>query len=127
MVGAGNGRGVAAAIGDGSFGMASETCEFLSNAIVKARKQSTGLGEAVGISIIEKSLPFMDKSILAAGFRLGIPVTVHVAIGTDIIHMHPGFDPKQTGMVTHIDFRIFASMVGSLEDGVYLNVGSANN
>lgn len=116
---------VAAAIGDGSFGMAGETCEFLSNAIIKARKQSTGLGEAVGISIVEKSLPFMDKSILAAGIRLNIPVTVHVAIGTDIIHMHPAFDAEAAGGASHRDFRTLASVISGLEGGVYLNVGSA--
>ena len=67
----------------------------------------------------------MDKSILAAGARLGIPVTVHVAIGTDIIHMHPGFDPARAGAATHRDFRLFADIVSTLEQGVYLNVGSA--
>ncbi|MDO9567497.1 MAG: deoxyhypusine synthase family protein [Candidatus Desulfaltia sp.] len=116
---------VAAAIGDGSFGMASETCDFLSKAITMAGKQSKGLGEAVGISIIEKNLPFMDKSILAAGARLGIPVTVHVAIGTDIIHMHPGFDAEAAGGASHRDFRILASVISGMDGGVYLNVGSA--
>jgi hypothetical protein len=67
----------------------------------------------------------MDKSILAAGARLGIPVTVHVAIGTDIIHMHPGFDPQKTGAATHHDFRLFVSIVATLNKGLYMNVGSA--
>ncbi|MDI6688570.1 MAG: deoxyhypusine synthase family protein [Desulfobacterales bacterium] len=116
---------VAASIGNGSFGMASETCDFLSKAITMAGKQSTGLGEAVGMSIIEKNLRFMDKSILAAGARLGIPVTVHVAIGTDIIHMHPGFDAEAAGGASHRDFRILASVISGLDGGVYLNVGSA--
>ncbi len=116
---------VEASIGNGTFGMARETCDFLSASIKKAGENSLGLGEAVGSSILEKEFPFMDKSILAAGARLGIPVTVHVAIGTDIIHMHPGFDPKLTGVATHRDFRIFASVIATLEEGVYLNVGSA--
>jgi len=116
---------VAAALNDGSFGMARETCSFLSEAIASAQEKSTGLGEAVGRTIIEKRLPLMEKSILAAGARLGIPVTVHVAIGTDILHMHPGFDPQAAGAATHRDFRLFSSIVAALDKGVYLNVGSA--
>jgi hypothetical protein len=116
---------VAAALGDGSFGMARETCAFLGQAIQTVKGNKTGLGEAVGRAIFDQQLPMMDQSILAAGVRLGIPVTVHVAIGTDIIHMHPGFDPQKTGAATHRDFRQFSSIVATLEKGVYLNVGSA--
>jgi hypothetical protein len=116
---------VAAALHDGSFGMARETCAFLSQAIAATPENAAGLGEAVGRSILEKQLPLMDKSILAAGARLGIPVTVHVAIGTDIIHMHPGFDPQKTGAATHHDFRLFVSIVATLNKGLYMNVGSA--
>ena len=116
---------VAAAIGDGAFGMARETCAFLGQAIKTVKGNKTGLGETVGRAIIDKQLPMIDQSILAAGVRLGIPITVHVAIGTDIIHMHPGFDPQKTGAATHWDFRQFASIVATLEKGVYLNVGSA--
>jgi hypothetical protein len=116
---------VAAALDDGSFGMARETCAFLSQAITSARGKSIGLGEAVGRAILEKRLPLMNKSILAAGARLEIPVTVHVAIGTDILHIHPGFDPQTAGAATHHDFRLFASIVAALDKGVYLNVGSA--
>jgi deoxyhypusine synthase len=116
---------VAAALGDGTFGMARETCAFLGQAIKTVKGDKTGLGQAVGQAIIDKQLPMMDQSILAAGVRLDIPVTVHVAIGTDIIHMHPGFDPRRTGAATHRDFRQFSSIVATLEKGVYLNVGSA--
>ncbi len=116
---------VAASIGNGSFGMAHETCSFLCEAIKKAGKKSLGLGHAVGQSINENKLPLMDKSILAAGFRMGIPVTVHVAVGTDIIHMHPEFDPEETGGATHRDFRTFASIIATIEGGVYMNIGSA--
>jgi hypothetical protein len=116
---------VAAALHDGSFGMARETCAFLSQAIEAIPENDAGLGEAVGRSILEKQLPLMDKSILAAGARLRIPITVHVAIGTDIIHMHPGFDPQKTGAATHRDFRLFASIVATLDNGIYMNVGSA--
>jgi hypothetical protein len=116
---------VAAALDGGKFGMAKETCTFLGEAILSNHKQSIGLGEAVGRSILDKGLPLKENSILAAGSRLGIPVTVHVAIGTDILHMHPAFDPQAAGAATHLDFRLFASMVAALDKGVYLNVGSA--
>ena len=113
------------ALNNGSFGMARETCTFLNEAITSTRKKSTGLGEAVGRNILEKRLPLMKQSILATGARLGIPVTVHVAIGTDIIHMHPGYDSQAAGSASHHDFRLFASLVAALDKGVYLNVGSA--
>ncbi len=116
---------VSASIGNGSFGMAHEINSFLSDAIHKAGQKSSGLGETIGLAMIEGNLPFLDQSILAAGARLGIPVTVHVAFGTDIIHMHPGFDPNAAGAATHIDFRTFASVIATLEGGIYLNVGSA--
>ena len=116
---------VAAALADGSFGMARETCTLLAEALDADQNIAAGLGAAVGRTILDKQLPLADKSILAAGARLGIPVTVHVAIGTDIIHMHPGFDARQAGAASHRDFRLFASVVSTLEKGVYLNVGSA--
>jgi len=116
---------VAASIGDGSFGMATETAAYLAEAIRKTDTESTGLGKAVGRVIVEKSLPHAQLSILAAGARLNIPVTVHVAFGTDIIHMHPEFDPKLAGAATHRDFKTFASVVSTLDGGVYINIGSA--
>jgi len=116
---------VAASLGDGSFGMARETGEFLNGAIKRAEMESLGLGEAVGKEIAGRDFPFRDKSILAAGAILDIPVTVHVAIGTDIIHMHPGFDGRAAGGATHRDFLIFASIVSTLNEGVYLNIGSS--
>jgi hypothetical protein len=116
---------VEASLKDGTFGMARETAELLCDALGKAEDRSAGLGEAVGSEIIERSLPHSEVSILAAGVRLGIPVTVHVAFGTDILHMHPGFDPKAAGAATHRDFRTLASVVASIDGGVYLNVGSA--
>jgi hypothetical protein len=116
---------VAAAIDDGSFGMAQETSAFVAEALAAADKNQTGLGEAMGRVILDKKLPMADQSILAAGARLDLPVTVHVAIGTDIVHMHPEFNAAQAGAASHRDFRLFASLVASLEKGVYLNVGSA--
>ena len=116
---------VAAGLDTGEFGMAKETGQFLNQAIKQSDRDKVGLGFAVGSLILEKKLPFADMSILAAGVKFGIPVTVHVAFGTDIIHMHPGFDAAMAGAATHLDFRIFASAVSTLENGVYMNVGSA--
>jgi len=116
---------VAAALGDGSFGMAKETCEHLGAAIRLAADENIGLGEAVGRYINQNGFPYADQSLLAAAERLKKPATVHVAIGTDIIHMHPSFDPEAAGKATHIDFRLFAAIVAELSQGVYFNIGSA--
>ncbi|MFO8085268.1 MAG: hypothetical protein R6U27_13220 [Desulfobacterales bacterium] len=116
---------VASSLETGEFGMAKETGQFLNQAIDRSDLDITGLGKAVGNLILEHRLPFSDISILAAAAKYHIPVTVHVAFGTDIIHMHPAFDPAKAGAATHRDFRIFSSVVSTLENGVYMNVGSA--
>ena len=116
---------VGPALDDGSFGMAEETSAVIGTALESAVTGETGLGRAVGHMLLASGFPFTEKSILAAGARLGLPVTVHVAIGTDIIHMHPGFDAAATGAASHVDFRILAAQVARLEGGVYLNAGSA--
>ncbi len=116
---------VESSIKEGTFGMVRETTALLSEALQTTGKKSSGLGQSVGDVIIDHALPHQDISILAAGVRLGIPVTVHMAFGTDIVHMHPEFDPKLAGAATHIDFRTFASVVSTLEGGVYMNIGSA--
>ncbi len=116
---------VDAAIGDGSFGMARETGVFLSEAVKKAGREGLGLGEAVGRSILEGFPNRAYTSITAEAARLGIPVTVHIAMGTDILHMHPDFDPAAAGEASHRDFRIFASVISDIEGGVYMNIGSA--
>lgn len=116
---------VAASLDQGQFGMAKETSEFLNKAINNAEKESKGLGRAVGELINKEGLPFKEKSLLAQGAELNIPVTVHVAIGTDIIHMHPGFNAAACGKASHHDFKIFASNIANLEQGVFINAGSA--
>ena len=108
-----------------SFGMTKETGEGLNRAICEGSKLGTGLGESVGKWLLKEDFPHNDLSILATSSRLGIPVTVHVAIGTDIIHIHPSVDGAAIGGSSHIDFRIFCSIISSLEGGVYVNVGSA--
>jgi hypothetical protein len=83
------------------------------------------LGEALGEFLLEADAPHAALSLLALGARLGLPTTVHVAIGTDTIHAHRSFDGASTGEATHRDFRIFAAALRDLEDGVVLNFCSA--
>lgn len=116
---------VTEALERGSFGMAAETAALLCAAVDAAGRGNLGLGSAVGRQILDGGAPYPAQSILAAGVRLGIPVTVHVALGTDILHMHPGFDPAAAGRASHRDFRLLAAVVAGMEGGVYLNAGSA--
>ena len=116
---------VAAEIRIGKFGMARETGEFLNKAIIEGAKNGLGLGAAVGEMLIRENFTYNQHSILATACRLKIPVTVHVAMGTDIIHIHPSVDGAAIGETSHLDFRIFARLVSELEGGVFINLGSA--
>ena len=112
-------------LSDGTFGMAEETGEFLNNAIRAGAKKGNGLGHSVGNSILQASFPYSEYSLLAGAARMNIPLTVHVAMGTDIIHFHPAVNGSAIGKTSHLDFRIFASLVSHLDGGVYMNLGSA--
>ncbi len=114
---------VAAALQDGSFGMARETGEFLNQAI--AADASSGLGKAVGRAIAKAQLPHADLSILAAGIRYNVPVTVHVTLGADIIHMHPSADGAAIGEASLSDFRRLTGVITHMRGGVFINLGSA--
>jgi deoxyhypusine synthase len=116
---------VAATLQDGSFGMGEETGAFINEAISDGSKNHLGVGAAVGVAILKNRLPHRRLSILAAAARLGIPVTSHIAIGTDIIHMHPKADGRALGDCSLRDFRSLTSVVATLGGGVYLNFGSA--
>jgi hypothetical protein len=117
---------VSAGLGSGEFGMARETGEEINRAIVEGDRDGLGLGAAVGRYLVARKPPHLDVSLLAAARRLGLTATVHVAVGTDIVHMHPACDPAALGRATHLDFRLFAAEVACLGGGgVYLNVGSA--
>jgi hypothetical protein len=109
----------------GLFGMARETGEFVNRATREGVAAGLGLGRAVGDAIEAARLPHRRTSILAAAARAGVPVTVHVAVGTDIVHMHPDADGAAIGEGSMRDFRQLAAVVGRLERGVYLNLGSA--
>ena len=110
---------------EGVFGMARETADFLNRAIRDGVAEGMGLGAAVGEAIDAAPLRFRKLSVLAAAARARIPATVHVAVGTDIIHMHPGADGAAIGEGSLEDFRLLAAVVAGLEGGVYLNLGSA--
>jgi len=112
-------------LGPGRFGMAEETGRLLNAAINDGVAAGLGIGQAVTRFLADKQPQFARSSILAAAARLQVPVTVHVAIGTDIIHMHPAASGAALGEGTLRDFRYFVSNVARLERGVYLNCGSA--
>jgi hypothetical protein len=113
------------ALGPGRFGMAEETGRLLNAAISDGVRAGKGIGQAVGARLKELAPPHASLSLLCAATRLGIPVTVHVAIGTDIIHMHPAADGAALGEGSLRDFRFFVANVARLKQGVYLNCGSA--
>jgi deoxyhypusine synthase len=112
-------------LGEGDFGMAEETSVLLNESIREGVKKGLGLGEAVGKRLLSEEFPYRQQSLLAAGARMGIPITVHVAIGTDIIHMHPSVNGESIGEGSLRDFQKLAAVVSQLQGGVYLNIGSA--
>jgi hypothetical protein len=113
------------ALGPGRFGMADETGRLLNEIAGRAAAQGHGFGQAVGAYLAQAEPPHVDRSLAVAAHRLGIPVTVHVALGTDIVHMHPDASGAAIGDASLRDFRYFTSCVARLTGGVYLNCGSA--
>lgn len=118
---------VAANILDGKFGMARETGEFINKALVKAMTESReGYGEALAKKLLALKAPHKKVSILVSCYNLNVPVTVHAAIGTDIVHQQPTMDGAATGEMSFRDFKILANSVKELKQGgVVLNIGSA--
>lgn len=116
---------VGSVLHSGAFGFAEETGGGMNRALKNALAADLGFGEAIGRSILSGGHEFREYSLLAACVEHEIPVTVHVALGTDIIHQHPDFDGAVTGEMSARDFRLLASVVADLDEGVWLNVGSA--
>lgn len=118
---------VDAGIGKGDFGMAEETAGGINEIAKLAQRIRMGYGEAAGQYLTSGILTVRhpDKSLLVAAYQRRIPVTVHIAIGTDIPHMHPAADGAALGAVSYLDFRLFCSLVEQMDGGVYLNWGSA--
>jgi hypothetical protein len=110
-------------VASGEFGMAEETGAFFARAAAAGRE--SGLGEGLMRTLAAEKPRHGELSVLAAAHRHGVPVTVHVAIGTDIVHMHPACDGADVGAASHQDFLRFAAICGKLHKGVYLNWGSA--
>lgn len=117
---------VASQLEDGSFGMAADTALLVNNAAKRAAAGQEGFGEAVGALLIEEKAPQLQRALIACAHRLKIPYTLHVAVGTDIVHQHPTASGAAIGEASLRDFRIFASTVSKLGGGgVVINIGSA--
>lgn len=117
---------VGAVLHCGTFGMAEETGRDINGALKTGVADGIGYGEALGRFIVEQNNPHKQFSLLAACFEKKIPATVHVAVGTDIIHQHPDCDGAVLGQASFNDFRLFTSVVSTLGNGgVFINIGSA--
>ena len=116
---------VAETLLDGSFGMVEETGRILNEAMKSGVTENMGAGASVGNHIVNSGYEYTDLSIQAAGIKNGVDVTVHIAIGTDTIHVHPKADGAVLGKATYTDFMKFTEHIAKLEGGVYINLGSA--
>ena len=112
-------------LAEGRFGMAEETGRELAAAAAEAQRLGAGFGETLGRRIVDGDLPHAGSSLLAAASRLALPATVHVAIGSDVVHAHPAADGAAIGAATFHDFRRLIALVQQLSGGVWINCGSA--
>lgn len=115
---------VARYIRSGEFGLWRETGE-INDVVARGAAAGLGLGESIGRAILDGDFPHHETSVLAAGVRFGVPVTVHVGIGYDIVHEHPNCDPAAYGVTSYRDFLTVCDTVSRLEGGVFLCFGSA--
>ena len=116
---------VAASLGQGEFGVTREANELINASAARASSENLGLGRALGLSLLELDPPQARQSLFAEAARLDIPVTVHVALGTDVYHIHPTANGADLGRASLEDFHMFCRAVADLESGVYINLGSA--
>jgi len=116
---------VAQTLQDGSFGMVDETGRLINQALREGVDDNLGAGAAIGRHIAMSDYPYHDLSILAAGRNFGVDVTVHIAIGTDTIHVHPDADGAVIGKASHLDMMRFTDHISHLSNGVFINLGSA--
>lgn len=116
---------VAAQLPGGKFGMATETADAFAIASRIASTKKIGLGQALGEHIANLRCPFAHASVVAAAQRLGLPCTIHVALGTDIVHMHPQVSGADLGEASMVDFRILCRVIHGMSEGLWLNIGSA--
>ena len=113
------------ALKDGNFGMSEETTKLINNAINKGYEENLGLGETIGKWLVSSNFKYNDYSIFYNAYKYNVPVTVHVAIGTDIIHMSPEANGEAIGYTSLKDFKIFCNTIKDLQHGVFFNIGSA--
>lgn len=116
---------VPSSLEDGIFGMAEETGRMMNEALRKGVKRGWGAGEALGRFVEKEKFPHRSLSVLARGAALRIPLTVHIAIGTDTIHSHPSASGAVIGEASFRDFRLLADLVAGCASGGYINIGSA--
>jgi hypothetical protein len=105
--------------------MCRDTADAMNQCAARAAGEGQGFGESLGRSLVDHPAPNLDASILGSAYRLGIPATVHVALGTDIVHEHASADGASIGDASLRDFRILAEVVSNIEGGVVMNIGSA--
>jgi hypothetical protein len=116
---------VGATLASGQFGMARETADAFAVAARYGAESDVGLGEGLGRYLDEIKCPYPDSSVVLAAYRAGIPCTVHVALGTDVVHMHPHVSGAALGAASMTDFRWVCRVVSAMQQGVWLNLGSA--
>jgi len=118
---------VAAGLRDGTFGMAEETGRGMNEAFTRGRAEQLGMGESLAVALgREPNLAHPELSVVMAAHRLGVPVTVHAALGAEIIHQHPAADGAAIGDTSHRDFRRLAASIETIDEGgAVLNIGSA--
>jgi hypothetical protein len=122
----GTSEDVARGLADGTFGMADETGGEMNRAFVTGMRDKCGMGEALARALEESTLAHPELSLLLGGYRMGIPLSVHAALGAEIIHQHPEANGAAIGDTSHRDFRRLAASLPDLDDGgVVLNLGSA--
>ncbi|MDR1678023.1 MAG: hypothetical protein LBS44_06500, partial [Deltaproteobacteria bacterium] len=121
----GTSEDVAVGLGKGDFGVTRETGEIINSAIDRAAKNGLGLGRALGETLIEAKAPNLSDSVLATAVTVEKPVTIHVAVGNDVYHIHPDCNGAHLGAATMDDFKIFCKLVATLGQGVFINLGSA--
>jgi hypothetical protein len=116
---------VQAGLGSGDFGVTRETGEMINRAIAAAARDGRGLGRSLGEALLASGAPNLSASVLATAARLGKPATIHVALGGDVYHIHPGCDGASLGAASMDDFRTFCRLAATLDGGVFINLGSA--
>jgi len=122
----GTSEDVQAGLADGSFGMVRETAELFAQVCELAAQNRIGLGEGTGLLINSKRAKHRRVSVFAAAQELGLPVTVHIGVGTDIVAQHPEYNAAQAAAASHLDFRLLCDVCASIDrGGVVANIGSA--